>query len=60
MKREIATSKEKINNANQIMHGISSWFLPGLAEISVLLIPQPGKVCFGMEIKQTEEVCNAN
>ncbi|KAG5019878.1 hypothetical protein JHK87_015733 [Glycine soja] len=55
LKREIATSKQKINNANQIMHGISSWFLPGLAEISVVLIPQPGKVCFGMEIKQTEE-----
>ncbi|KAL5193046.1 Pentatricopeptide repeat-containing protein [Glycine soja] len=55
LKREIATSKQKINNANQIMHGIRLWFLPGLAEISVVLIPQPGEARFGMEIKRTEE-----
>ncbi|KAG4394362.1 hypothetical protein JHK82_054943 [Glycine max] len=55
LKREIATSKQKINNANQIMHGIRLWFLPGLAEILVVLIPQPGEARFGMEIKRTEE-----
>lgn len=57
-KRETATYKQKINNATQqIMHGIRLWFLPGLAEISILLIPRPGEVRFGMEIKRTEEVC---
>ncbi|KAH1244623.1 hypothetical protein GmHk_06G015198 [Glycine max] len=55
LKREIATSKQKINNANQIMHGIRLWFLPGLAEISVVLIPQPVEARFGMEIKRTKE-----
>ncbi|TKY74872.1 hypothetical protein E2542_SST03637 [Spatholobus suberectus] len=54
-KRETATCRQKINNATQIIHGIRLWFLPGLAEISIVLIPRPGKVRFGMEIKRTEE-----
>ncbi|RDX84610.1 hypothetical protein CR513_34322, partial [Mucuna pruriens] len=54
-KRETGTYRQKINNANQIMHGIRLWFLPGLAEISIVLIPRPDEVRFGMEIKRTEE-----
>ncbi|XP_029125408.1 uncharacterized protein LOC114915209 [Cajanus cajan] len=54
-KRETATYKQKINNATQIMHGIRLWFLPGLAEISFVLVPRPREVRFGMEIKRTEE-----
>ncbi|KAL2346583.1 hypothetical protein Fmac_000583 [Flemingia macrophylla] len=54
-KRETATCKQNKINGTQIMHGVRLWFLPGLAEISLVLIPRPGEVLFGMEIKRTEE-----
>ncbi|KAL1337737.1 hypothetical protein HN51_032432 [Arachis hypogaea] len=48
-------SKQQIHNTNKIIHGIRLWFLPGLSEISIELIPKPTETRFGMEIKQTEE-----
>ncbi|XP_027190782.2 uncharacterized protein [Cicer arietinum] len=39
----------------QIIHGIRLWFLPGLEEIPIELIPEPNEVRFGMEINRTEE-----
>ncbi|KAK7351301.1 hypothetical protein VNO77_10637 [Canavalia gladiata] len=58
-KRETAC-RQKFHNTAQIIQGIRLWFLPGLAEISTVLIPGPGEVRFGMEIKQTDEVRNTN
>ncbi|XP_028777358.1 uncharacterized protein LOC114734037 [Neltuma alba] len=50
-------SKQQDNTANtQIMQGIRFWYLPGVAEISIELIPRPKEERFGMEIKRTEEV----
>lgn len=38
------------------MQAIRLWYLPGVAEISIELIPRPKEMRFGMEIKRTEEV----
>ncbi|KAI9118621.1 hypothetical protein K1719_010953 [Acacia pycnantha] len=52
--RSRSKQEDKTVNA-QIMHGIRLWYLPGVAEISIELIPRPREVRFGMEIKRTEE-----
>ncbi|KAI4316484.1 hypothetical protein L6164_024462 [Bauhinia variegata] len=41
---------------NQTLQGIRLWFLPGLEEILIELIPRPGEDRFGMEIKHAEEI----
>lgn len=53
--RSRSKQRDKTVNA-QIMHGVRLWCLPGVAEISIELIPRPGEVRVGMEIKRTEEV----
>ncbi|KAK2391938.1 hypothetical protein QL285_065349 [Trifolium repens] len=49
------SSNQQIHYTSQIIHGIRLWFLPGLEEIPIELIPQPNEARFGMEIKRTEE-----
>ncbi|KAF7817359.1 pentatricopeptide repeat-containing protein [Senna tora] len=54
--RETGRSKQQNHNTtNQRMQGIRLWYLPGVAEMSIELIPRRKEVCFGMEIKRTEE-----
>ncbi|KAL3744535.1 hypothetical protein ACJRO7_013753 [Eucalyptus globulus] len=55
--REISLGKQhnqKIDLPVQMVHGIRLWFLPGIAEVSVELVPEPGETRFGMDIKRTE------
>ncbi|KAK7283171.1 hypothetical protein RIF29_12527 [Crotalaria pallida] len=54
-RRESGIFRQQIHNTPQILHGIRLWFLPGLAEISIDLIPRSNEVRFGMEINRTEE-----
>ncbi|KAK6119646.1 hypothetical protein DH2020_046612 [Rehmannia glutinosa] len=47
--------QQNINTTVNIVQGIRLWFLPGVAEASLELFPQPGEARFGMDIKRTEE-----
>ncbi|KAK6162020.1 hypothetical protein DH2020_001861 [Rehmannia glutinosa] len=47
--------QQNINTTVNIVQGIRLWFLPGVAEVSLELFPQPGEARFGMDIKRTEE-----
>ena len=54
--RETSWCKQQNNTNVQVVQGIRLWFLPGVAEVSLELVPQRGEVGFGMDIKRTEEV----
>ncbi|XP_062159873.1 uncharacterized protein LOC133867183 [Alnus glutinosa] len=53
--REISRCRQQNNTNVQRVQGIRLWFLPGVAEVSLELVPQQGEMRFGMEIKPTEE-----
>jgi hypothetical protein len=54
--REICRCRQQNNTNVQRVQGIRLWFLPGVAEVSLELVPQQGEMRFGMDIKPTEEV----
>ncbi|OMO86456.1 Plant regulator RWP-RK [Corchorus olitorius] len=39
----------------ELVQGIRLWFLPGIEEVSLEMIPEPGESRFGMDIKRTDE-----
>lgn len=57
--KELSWGGQKSNNTPvQILQGIRLWFLPGVAEILLEMIPEPGETRFGMDIKRIDEVTN--
>ncbi|OVA08377.1 hypothetical protein BVC80_209g108 [Macleaya cordata] len=51
-----SSGREKnYNNAIQIVNGIRLWFLPGIAEVIIVLKLEPGETRLGMDIRRTEE-----
>lgn len=54
--REIVRGRQQNTTTVQIVQGIRLWFLPGVAEVSLELIPQLGEVRFIMDIKRIDEV----
>ncbi|KAF8040638.1 hypothetical protein BT93_B2764 [Corymbia citriodora subsp. variegata] len=54
--KEISLGKQHNQTMTvQMVHGMRIWFLPGIAEVSVELVPEPGDARFGMDIRRTEE-----
>ncbi|KAH0969796.1 hypothetical protein GBA52_028392 [Prunus armeniaca] len=49
------TQQQQQQQQSKIVQGIRLWFMPGAAEMLVDLIPQPGEVRFGLDIKRTDE-----
>lgn len=51
------SGKQQNNTPNlKVVHGIRLWFLPGISEVPLEMVPVPGEVRFGMDIQRTEEV----
>ncbi|XP_073129490.1 uncharacterized protein [Henckelia pumila] len=54
--KELSRGRQQILNTTvNIVQGIRLWFLPGVSEVSLVLIPEPGETRFGMDMKRTEE-----
>ncbi|XP_073283524.1 uncharacterized protein [Primulina huaijiensis] len=54
--KELTHGRQQIINTTvNIVQGIRLWFLPGVSEVSLVLIPGPGETRFGMDMKRTEE-----
>ncbi|KAL3745634.1 hypothetical protein ACJRO7_014710 [Eucalyptus globulus] len=54
--KEISLGKQHSRTMTvQMVHGIRLWFLPGIAVVSVELVPGPRETQFRMDIKRTEE-----
>ncbi|KAG6608346.1 hypothetical protein SDJN03_01688, partial [Cucurbita argyrosperma subsp. sororia] len=49
-------SKQQNNTPNlKVVHGIRLWFLPGVSEVPLEMVPASGEVRFGMDIQRTDE-----
>ncbi|OMO67001.1 Plant regulator RWP-RK [Corchorus capsularis] len=54
--KERSRGKQQNNTRTvELVQGIRLWFLPGVEEVSLEMIPQPGESRFGMDIKRTDE-----
>ncbi|CAN6539620.1 unnamed protein product [Malus baccata var. baccata] len=55
--KEMISNKQQQNHKRtvQIAEGIRLWFMPGVAEMLIELIPEPDEARFGLDIKRTEE-----
>lgn len=56
--KEMSWYRQQQNQATalQIVQCIRLWFMPGVEEVSLELVPQTAEVRFGLDIKRTEEV----
>nr|GLL46991.1 uncharacterized protein LOC109150384 [Ipomoea trifida] len=50
-----ATRKQNSFSVFQFVQGVRLWFLHGVAEVPIELIPEPGEPRFGLDIRRTEE-----
>ncbi|URE46738.1 hypothetical protein MUK42_02991 [Musa troglodytarum] len=50
----------KHSSTVELLQAIRLWFLPGIAEVPLVLAPEEGERRFGMDIERTEEVLNLN
>ncbi|XP_019153838.1 PREDICTED: uncharacterized protein LOC109150384 [Ipomoea nil] len=55
LERRNATRKQNSISVFQFVQGVRLWFLPGVAEVPIDLIPEPGEPRFGLDIRRTEE-----
>ncbi|GMJ07599.1 hypothetical protein like AT4G12070 [Hibiscus trionum] len=54
--KEICRGKQQNTSTSvELVQGIRLWFLPGVEEVSLEMIPEPGETRFGMEINRTNE-----
>ncbi|XVE70856.1 hypothetical protein DITRI_Ditri10aG0104200 [Diplodiscus trichospermus] len=54
--KEICRGKQQNHTtAVELVQGIRLWFLPGVEEVPLEMIPEPGEARFGMDIKRTAE-----
>ncbi|XVF48730.1 hypothetical protein PTKIN_Ptkin03bG0213000 [Pterospermum kingtungense] len=54
--KEISRGKQQNHTTTvELVQGIRLWFLPGVDEVLLEMIPEPGEARFGMDIKRTDE-----
>ena len=55
--KEISQGKQQNHTTTvELVQGIRLWFLSGVDEVLLQMIPEPGEARFGMDIKRTDEV----
>lgn len=55
--KEINRGKQQNQTTTvELLQGIRLWFLPGVEEVLLEMILEPGEARFGMDIKRTDEV----
>lgn len=56
--KEISRGGKQQNTSTsvELVQGIRLWFLPGVEQVLLEMIPEPGETGFGLDIKRTDEV----